>query len=58
MMRSFTGFRFPIKNLWLIPCLFHLKSAVTWIWICAISNHRKRWKHGQIGWFLQRLQKT
>jgi len=29
-MRSVTWNRFPIKNLWLIPCFFHLWSEVTW----------------------------
>ena len=28
-MRSVTWNRFPIKNLWLIPCFFHLWSEVT-----------------------------
>jgi len=35
---------FPIKNLWLIPCFFHLWSEVTWIQICASLNHRKKVK--------------
>ena len=30
MMRSVTWNRFPIKNLWLIPCLCHLWRKVTW----------------------------
>jgi len=32
-MRSVTWNRFPIKNLWLIPCFFHLWSEVTWTWL-------------------------
>jgi len=43
-MRSVTWNRFPIKNLWLIPCFFHLWSEVTWIQICASLNHRKKMK--------------
>ena len=41
-MRGVTWNRFPIKNLWLIPCLFHLWSEVTWIQICASLNHREK----------------
>ena len=29
-MRSITWNRFPIKNLWLIPCFFDFWSEVTW----------------------------
>ena len=36
--------RFHIKNLWLIPCFFHLSSEVTWMQICANLNHRKKMK--------------
>jgi len=43
-MGSVTWNRFPIKNLWLIPCLFHLGSAVIWIQIYASLNHRKKMK--------------
>ena len=41
-MRSVTWNRFPIKNLWLIPCFFHLWSEVTWIEMCTSLNHRKK----------------
>jgi len=43
-MRSVTWNRFPIKNLWLVPCFFHLWSEVTWMQICASLNHRKKMK--------------
>jgi len=43
-MRSVRWNRFPIKNLWLIPCFFHLWSEVTWIQICASLNHRTKMK--------------
>jgi len=43
-MGSVTWNRFPIKNLWLIPCFFHLWSEVTWIQTCASLNHRKKMK--------------
>ena len=43
-MRNVTWNRFPIKNLWLIPCFFHLWSEATWIQICASLNHRKKMK--------------
>jgi len=33
-MRSVTWNRFPIKNLWLIPCFFHLWNEVT----CTLSH--------------------
>ena len=34
----------PVKNLWLIPCFFHLWSEVTRIQICASLKHRKKMK--------------
>jgi len=43
-MRIVTWNHFPIKNLRLIPCLFHLLSEITWIQICASLNHRKKMK--------------
>ena len=43
-MRSVTWNRFPIKNLWLIPCFFHLWSEITWIQIWASLNHCKKMK--------------
>jgi len=43
-MRSVTWNRFPIKNLWLTLCFFHLWSEVTWIQICASWNGRKKMK--------------
>jgi len=38
-MRSVTWNRFPIKNLWLIPCFLHLWSEVTWKYF-VIGNFR------------------
>jgi len=45
-MRSVTWNRFPIKNLWLIPCFFHLWSEVTWSTNCfSISSYgaKRKW---------------
>jgi len=43
-MRSVTWNQFPIKNLRLIPCLFHAWSEVTRIQMCTSLNHRKKMK--------------
>ena len=41
-MRSVTWSRFPIRNLWLIPCFFHLWSEVTWLLI-PVERSQLRW---------------
>ena len=41
-IHSVTWNRFPIKNLWLIPCFFHLWSEVTWLLIPV--------ERSQLGW--------
>ena len=43
-MRNVMWNQFPIKNVWLNPCFFHLWSEVTWAQICASLNHRKKMK--------------